>query len=89
MVGTMAGRSYVDLSPPAPPCGKTVAIPVPAGRALPESFPRAVSADRADEWATAAGARVIEGAGSVQPGIARYVFTKTNVQRNLFRIPIH
>jgi eukaryotic-like serine/threonine-protein kinase len=81
------GRTfYVDISTGAMR-GKTVAIPVPAGRALPV-IPRAV-ADRADEWATAAGARVIEGAGSAQPGIARYVFTKTSVQRNLFRIPIH
>jgi Tol biopolymer transport system component len=67
--------------------GKTVAIPVPAGRTLPV-VPDAV-ADRSDEWATAAGARVIEGSTSAQPGIDRFVFVKTNVQRNLFRIPIH
>jgi len=77
---------YLDITTGAMR-GKTVAIPVPAGRTLPD-VPPGVTV-RSDEWATAAGARVLDGAGSVQPGIARYVFTKTNVQRNLFRIPIH
>jgi hypothetical protein len=77
---------YLDIATGAMR-GKTVAIPVPAGRTLPV-VPDAV-VDRSDEWATAAGARVLDGAGSAQPGIARYVFAKTNVQRNLFRIPIH
>jgi hypothetical protein len=77
---------YVDIFAGAMR-GKTVAIPVPAGRTLPV-VPNGV-ADRADGWATADGARVLDGADSDQPGIARYVFTKTNVQRNLFRIPIH
>jgi Tol biopolymer transport system component len=77
---------YLDIATGAMR-GKTVAIPVPAGRTLPV-VPDAV-VDRSDEWATAAGARVLDGAGSVQPGIARYVFAKTNVQRNLFRVPIH
>jgi eukaryotic-like serine/threonine-protein kinase len=76
---------YLDITTGAMR-GKTVAIPVPAGRTLPV-VPGGV-ADRADEWVTAADARVLEG-GGVQPGIARYVFARTNVQRNLFRIPIH
>jgi hypothetical protein len=77
---------YLDIATGAMR-GKTVAIPVPAGRTLPV-VPDAVD-DRSDEWATAPGARVIDGSTSAQPGIARFVFTKTNVQRNLFRIPIH
>jgi hypothetical protein len=77
---------YLDMSTGAMR-GKTVAIPVPAGRTLPV-VPDGV-VDRSDEWASAAGARVLEGAGSAQPGIARFVFAKTNVQRNLFSIPIH
>src|SRR5262245_9635251 len=81
------GRTfYLDISTGAMR-GKTVAIPVPAGRTLPV-VPAGVAA-QTDEWATAAGARVLDGNGAVQPGIARYVFTKTNLQRNLFRIPIH
>ena len=77
---------YLDMSTGAMR-GKTVVIPVPAGRTLPV-VPDGI-VDRSDEWASAAGARVLEGAGSAQPGIARFVFAKTNVQRNLFRIPIH
>ena len=77
---------YLDIATGAMR-GKTVAIPVPAGRTMPV-VPDGV-VNRVDQWATAAGARVLEGAGSAQPGIARYVFAKTNVQRNLFRIPIH
>jgi hypothetical protein len=77
---------YLDIATGAMR-GKTVAIPVPVGRALPV-VPDGVI-DGTDEWATAAGARVLERSTSAQPGIARFVFVKTNVQRNLFRIPIH
>jgi Tol biopolymer transport system component len=77
---------YLDIATGAMR-GKTVAIPVPAGQTLPV-VPDAV-ADRSDEWVTAAGARVLDGSTSAQPGIERFVFVKTNVQRNLFRIPIH
>jgi Tol biopolymer transport system component len=77
---------YLDIATGAMR-GKTVAIPVPAGRTLPV-VPDAV-VKQSDEWATAAGARVLEGSTSALPGVARFVFVKTNVQRNLFRIPIH
>jgi hypothetical protein len=77
---------YLDIATGAMR-GKTVAIPVPAGRTLPV-VPDAV-VQQSDEWATAAGARVLEGSTSALPGVARFVFVKTNVQRNLFRIPIH
>jgi hypothetical protein len=81
------GRTfYVDVFTGAMR-GKTVAIPVPTGRTLPV-VPDGV-VDGNDAWATAAGARALDRSESDQPGIGRYAFVKTNVQRNLFRIPIH
>jgi serine/threonine protein kinase/dipeptidyl aminopeptidase/acylaminoacyl peptidase len=67
---------------------RTVAIPVPAGKALPDfsvggitDLTRAVALP---------GARTIE-EGLISPGSdpSTYVFTKTDSQRNLFRIPLH
>ncbi|HXD20434.1 MAG TPA: protein kinase [Vicinamibacterales bacterium] len=68
--------------------GRTFAIPVPAGKPLPD-----FSASGIDPLAAVVsipGARMIEH-GSVSPGPdpSMYVFTKTDVQRNLFRIPLH
>ncbi len=81
------GRTfYVDVFTGAMR-GKTVAIPVPTGRTLPV-IPDGV-VDGNDAWATAAGARTLNRSESDQPGIGRYAFVKTNVQRNLFQIPIH
>ena len=68
--------------------GKTLAIPVPAGKLLPD-----LPADGID---AAAGVVGLPGAwmiehGSISPGLepSTYVFTKTDLQRNLFRIPLH
>jgi serine/threonine protein kinase len=67
---------------------RTFAIPVPAGKALPDflvggipDLKRAVALP---------GARTIE-EGPISPGSdpSTYVFTKADSQRNLFRIPLH
>ena len=65
---------------------KTYAIPVPSGRSLPVLPAQGV--DR--EAAGRPEARIISN-GSISPGAdpSTYVFTKTDQQRNLFRIPLH
>ena len=67
---------------------RTVAIPVPAGKALPDLSVGGVT----DLKLAAAlpGARTIE-EGLISPGSdpSTYVFTKADSQRNLFRIPLH
>jgi Tol biopolymer transport system component len=68
--------------------GKTFAIPIPAGKSLPD-LPAAGIRDAA-AGAELRGARTIE-LGSISPGPdpSTYVFTRADVQRNLFRIPLH
>jgi hypothetical protein len=68
--------------------GNTFAIPVPAGKSLPD-LP-ASGSDLAAGGAGLPGTRLIE-QGSLSPGAdpSTYVFTKTDLQRNLFRIPLH
>ena len=68
--------------------GKTLVIPVPAGKSLPD-LP-AAGIDLAAGGGELPGARVLEH-GSISPGPdpSTYVFTKTDLQRNLFRIPLH
>jgi Tol biopolymer transport system component len=68
--------------------GKTLAIPVPAGESLPE-LP-ASGIDMSAGGIQLPGTRVIEH-GSLSPGRdpSTYVFTRTDLQRNLFRIPLH
>jgi Tol biopolymer transport system component len=67
---------------------QTLAIPVPAGKSLPD-FPVS-GIDLNVEGVTLPGARVIQH-GSMSPGPdpSTYVFTKTDLQRNLYRIPLH
>jgi hypothetical protein len=67
---------------------KTVAIPVPSGQALP-NLP-ADGIDLAAPLDAIPGARVID-RELISPGPdpSTYVFTKTDLQRNLFRIPLH
>ncbi len=93
--GCLAGWSsdgtffYVamDLTTSATSPGKALAIPVPAGKSLPDLPASGI------DVATGAqlpGARVIEHASlSTGPDPSTYVFTKTDMQRNLFRIPLH
>ena len=67
---------------------RTLAIPVPAGKVLPD-FPVGGITDL-KQAAALPGARMIE-EGLISPGSdpSTYVFTKTDSQRNLFRIPLH
>jgi hypothetical protein len=83
---------YVSLDPsnvtsPATP-GKVLAIPVPAGNALPELPVSGINV--ATAVAELPGTRVIEhGSLLTGPDPSTFVFTKTDLQRNLFRIPLH
>ncbi len=66
---------------------KTLAIPVPAGQLLPVLPAAGIDAIGV---AGLPGAWMIEqGAISPGPGQSTYVFTRTDLQRNLFRIPLH
>jgi serine/threonine protein kinase len=68
--------------------GRTFAIPVPAGKALPHLPFGGLKA--LDLPAVLPGAVSIE-KGLISPGpdLSTYVFTKADAQRNLFRIPLH
>jgi hypothetical protein len=68
--------------------GKTLAIPVPAGRSLPD-LP-AAGINVADGAVELRGAVTIED-GLIVPGPdpSTYLFTRADSQRNLFRIPLH
>jgi hypothetical protein len=68
--------------------GRTLVIPVPAGTSLPD-LP-ASGIDPTAGVAELPGIQVIE-QGSLSPGPdpSTYVFTRTDLQRNLFRIPLH
>jgi len=67
---------------------KTFAIPVPAGKSLPDLPASGIDLSLEVKLP---GVQIIEHEGSLSPGSdpSTYVFTKTNLQRNLFRIPLH
>ena len=67
---------------------RTVAIPVPAGQSLPVFPPSGI--DSVGDAMKLAGALAID-QENVFPGLspATYLFQKTELQRNLFRIPLH
>jgi hypothetical protein len=66
----------------------SVAIPVPPGKSLPD-LP-AGGIDLAAPQVAIPGARVIDhDLISPGPDPSTYVFTRTDLQRNLFRIPLH
>lgn len=68
--------------------GRTLAIPVPPGRLLPELPADGVPLD--SEWAGPAGTQVIDRANIILgPDPSTYLFVKSDFQRNLFRIPLH
>jgi len=71
-----------------PFAGKSVAIPIPAGKSLPDLPAAGLDADTSG--INLVGARVIEH-GPISPGSdpSMYVFEKRDLQRNLFRIPLH
>jgi len=80
------GRFFYVASARAP--GRTLAIPVPAGKSLPDFSASGMSSPAG--LVIPPGARMIEH-DSLSPGPdpSIYVFTKTDLQRNLFRIPLH
>jgi hypothetical protein len=68
--------------------GKALAIPVPPGKSLPDLPAGGIDLTAAE--VSVPGARVIDHAViSPGPDPSTYVFTKTDLQRNLFRIPLH
>ena len=77
----------LDRSPSAGSPGRTLVISVPAGKSLPD-FP--VSGITFVTASGLPGTRIIEN-GALSPGSdpSTYVFVKTDIQRNLFRIPLH
>ncbi len=68
--------------------GRTLVIPVPPGRPLPD-FPKdGVPLDSA--WTGPPGTQVIDRANlALATDPSTFVFVKSDVQRNLFRIPLH
>ena len=75
---------YVAL----PPGERTFVIPVPAGQSLPDLPPSGI--DPSTKAADLRGASMIDH-GLITPGPnpSEYVFLKTDLQRNLFQIPLH
>jgi Tol biopolymer transport system component len=70
--------------------GRVLAIPVPPGKTLPDLPPNGIDVDMLAGGVTLAGAQVIESASLVTgPDPSTFVFAKTDLQRNLFRIPLH
>jgi serine/threonine protein kinase/Tol biopolymer transport system component len=86
------GRFFYVASDPgsraSPISGKTLAIPVPVGTSLP-NLP-ATGVDFTTAGLERLAARVL-GHDALSPGPdpSTYVFTKSDSQRNLFRIPLH
>jgi hypothetical protein len=61
---------------------------VPPGKSLPDV--PASGLGSAAGWVDLPGAKVIQRFGlSPGPNLSTYVFTKIDLQRNLFRIPLH
>jgi hypothetical protein len=77
-----------DLKTSTSSARRTFAIPVPAGKALPDFSVGGITDLK--QVAALPGVRTIE-EGLISPGSdpSTYVFTKTDSQRNLFRIPLH
>jgi Tol biopolymer transport system component len=68
--------------------GKTLAIPLAPGQSLPDIPPLGLDLTAGD--LRVAGAQVIaRGSSSAAPDRPTYVFTRTDLQRNLFRVPLH
>jgi hypothetical protein len=79
---------YVEVqhsSPTSP--GKTLVFPVPAGKSLPDLPASGIDSAAGVERP---GVQIIAHS-LISPGLdaSTYVFTKTDLQRNLFRIPLH
>jgi WD40 repeat protein len=67
--------------------GKTIAIPLPAGKSLPDWQPSVINLP---DVAKVPGSLLMDHE-YISPGAepSTYVFTKTDLQRNLFQIPLH
>ena len=79
---------YVARGASATAPARTLALPVPAGKTLPDVPDSGI--DLAASEVQLPGTRVIEH-DSISPGSdsATYVFTRSELRRNLFRIPLH
>lgn len=77
----------LDTSATAAAPGRLLAIPVPAGTGLPDLPAAGITSDQ--RGAGVLGASVIEHGSVSGPNPSTYVFTRTDMQRNLFRIPLH
>jgi hypothetical protein len=77
---------YVTQPPTRPSPGKTFIFPLQTPNSLPDLPAEGIYAG----WTPPAGVKVIE-REHIYPGAdpSTYVFTKTDLQRNLFRIPLH
>jgi serine/threonine protein kinase len=68
--------------------GKTLVISLPPGKSLPDLPVSGIESISAG--ATLPGARIVDNTSLVTgPDPSTFVFTKTDLQRNLFRIPLH
>jgi hypothetical protein len=64
--------------------GRTYVIPVTSGNPLPDL------SESESDWAKLPGVQIIpHGAVSPGPDPSMYIFTRTDLMRNLFRIPLH
>src|SRR5262249_1738625 len=77
---------YVRLEPIRTSPGKTMAFPLQTPNSLPDLPAEGISSG----WTPPAGVKIVERAIMYPgPDPSKYVFTKTDLQRNLFRIPLH
>ena len=79
---------YVRIGTSGARTDDTFVVPIPAGRSLPDLPVAGIGS--ADAWRAFPGVRTIghdTAFGGADP--STYVFVKTDLQRNLFRIPIH
>jgi serine/threonine protein kinase len=82
------GKLFYVKFQPDDSLGKTLVLPVPAGKSLPDLPPSGI--DGGAGGVARPGARVIDVLSLAPgPGPSAFVFTKTDYQRNLFRIPLH
>jgi hypothetical protein len=77
---------YVRLEPTRTSPERRVAFPLPTPNSLPDLPAEGISSD----WAPPAGVKIVERTVMYPgPDPSTFVFTKTDLQRNLFRIPLH
>ena len=79
---------YITTERAASTAGRTLAIPLAPGKALPE-LPTAGIASRADRLEIPGIRQINRGDVSAGNDPSTYVFTKQDFQGNLFRIPLH